>query len=189
MFSRSSVGLVRVLLCAAALTLIPAAAAQASVVEHGYLPLKDGTMLNYTLTLPSSQGRFPVVLEYGPYDEGVTSDPTWNDSGYAMLGVSFRGTGCSQGALHMVRADIWGADGAQVVDWAARQAWSDGNIGMLGFSFTGTSQIAKAATDPTCDANEAQQLVPNDGQTGDTTLHPFRDDYWGHDPASLFSRI
>jgi predicted acyl esterase len=234
---------VRALACAAALTVVPATSAGASVVEHGYLPLKDGTMLNYTLTLPSSPGRFPVVLEYGPYAEGVKSDPTWNDSGYAMLGVNFRGTGCSQGTFQMTRADVWGADGAQLVDWAARQPWSDGNIGMLGFSFTGTSQIATAAyagsapkaimpgnvfpdlyrdisypggvynsldpawilggrqfvvgtsafeqgvTDPTCDTNEARQLVPNDSQTLDTTLHPFRDGYWANDPASLMSRV
>ena len=48
-------------------------------------------------------------------------------------------------AFNMTRADIWGRDGAEVIDWAARQAWSDGNVGMLGFSFTGTSQIATAA--------------------------------------------
>jgi predicted acyl esterase len=235
--------LVRILACAAALALVPAASAGAGVVQHGYLPLADGTELSYTLTLPKPDGRFPVVLQYDPYAAGVTSDPTWNDAGYAMLGVNFRGTGCSQGTFQLTRADIWGADGGQVVDWAAKQRWSDGNIGMLGFSFTGTSQMATAAyagpalkalmpgnvfpdlyrdlsypggvynaldpawivagrqfvvgtaaavqgaTDPACDANAAQALAPNDAQTLDTTLHPFRDDYWTHDPASLFSRI
>jgi hypothetical protein len=124
---------------------LTAANANASVVEHGYLPLRDGTKLSYTVTLPSSTGRFPVVLLYGPYAEGVTSDPTWNSSGYAMLGVNFRGTGCSQGVFNMTRADIWGRDGANAVAWAAKQPWSDGKIGMIGFSFTGTSQIATGA--------------------------------------------
>jgi putative CocE/NonD family hydrolase len=233
----------RSLVCTAVLVLLPTAGASASVVQHGYLPLEDGTMLSYTLTLPKAEGRFPVVLQYDPYAAGATSDPTWNDSGYAMLGVNFRGTGCSQGTFQMTRADIWGADGGEVVDWAAKQPWSDGNIAMLGFSFTGTSQMATAAyagpalkaimpgnvfpdlygdisypggvynaldpawivagrqfvvgtaaaqqgaTDPTCDANEAQALAPDDAQTLDTTLHPFRDDYWAHDPASLFRRI
>src|SRR4051794_7559268 len=119
--------------------------ADASVVERGYFPLSDGTRLNYTLTRPSATGRFPVVLKYDPYSAGVTSDPTWNDSGYAMLGVNFRGTGCSQGAFQPVRADIWGKDGAEVVEWAARQPWSDGSIGMIGYSFTGVSQLATAA--------------------------------------------
>lgn len=113
--------LIRALATAAGLALLPAAAASAGVVEHGYLPLKDGTLLNYTLTLPQATGRFPVVLQYDPYAAGVTSDPTWNESGYAMLGVNFRGTGCSQGVFEPTRADIWGSDGGQVVAWAARQ--------------------------------------------------------------------
>jgi uncharacterized protein len=119
--------------------------AQASVVTHGYLPLSDGTQLGYTLTLPSATGRFPVVLEYDPYSAGVTSDASWNAYGYAMLGVNFRGTGCSQGTFQPLRGDIWGRDGAQVVAWAARQPWSDGKLGMIGFSFTGVSQLATAA--------------------------------------------
>jgi hypothetical protein len=120
-------------------------AAHASVVEHGYLPLSDGTRLSYTLTRPSASGRFPVVLKYDPYSAGVTSDPTWNASGYAMLGVNFRGTGCSQGGFQPLRADIWGKDGAEVVAWAAKQPWSTGRIGMIGYSFTGVSQVATAA--------------------------------------------
>ena len=40
-----------------------------------------------------------------------------------MLGVNFRGTGCSQGTFQ-VAGDIWGRDRADVVGWAARQPWS-----------------------------------------------------------------
>jgi putative CocE/NonD family hydrolase len=124
---------------------MPSADAHAGVVEHGYLPLSDGTQLNYTLTRPSATGRFPLVLKYDPYIAGVTSEAWWNESGYAMLGVNFRGTGCSQGAFEPLRTDIWGKDGAAVVAWVARQPWSDGNIGMIGYSFTGVSQLATAA--------------------------------------------
>jgi predicted acyl esterase len=219
-----------------------ASVAQASVVEHGYLPLSDNTLLNYTLTLPSAQGRFPVLLQYDPYYAGATSDPTWNASGYAMLGVNFRGTGCSQGTFQPLRADIWGADGAQVVAWAARQGWSDGNIGMIGGSFTGTSQLATAAfagpalkaitpdhvfpdfyrdlvypggihngwipgwilvrnyflgypaalqttSDPGCANGLGQQVVPNETQSLDTQRHPYIDEYWSKQPASLLSRV
>jgi putative CocE/NonD family hydrolase len=119
--------------------------ANASVVEHGYLPLPDGARLSYTLTRPSKEGRFPVVMKYDPYIAGVESDPKWNDSGYAMLGVNFRGTGCSQGTFQPLRGDVWGKDGADVVAWVARQPWSDGSVGMIGYSFTGVSQLATAA--------------------------------------------
>ncbi|MDT4935329.1 MAG: uncharacterized protein QOK11_3221, partial [Pseudonocardiales bacterium] len=137
--------LVRGVVVALAIVLLPAANASATVVTHGYLPLKDGTQLSYTLTLPRAAGHYPVVMQYDPYAAGATSDPTWNDDGYAMLGVNFRGTGCSTGTFNMVRGDIWGKDGAEAVDWAAKQPWSDGKVAMLGFSFTGTSQIATAA--------------------------------------------
>lgn len=124
--------------------LAPVGSARAAVVQHGYLPLDDGTKLNYTLTLPSTTGRFPVILQYDPYAAGATSDAAWAKDGYAMLGVNFRGTACSEGTFNPLRADIWGADGAQVVDWAARQGWSTGSVGMIGFSFTGVSQLATA---------------------------------------------
>jgi putative CocE/NonD family hydrolase len=142
LISRSK--LVRGAICVALLAIVPATCAQASVVEHGYLPLPDGTKLAYTLTTPAAQGKWPVVLEYDPYAAGATSDPTWNASGYAWLGVNFRGTGCSQGVFNMTDAHIWGRDGADVVAWAAKQSWSDGKIGMTGFSFDGVSQIATA---------------------------------------------
>jgi putative CocE/NonD family hydrolase len=119
--------------------------ARATVVEQGYLPVADGTRLSYTLTRPSASGRFPVVLKYDPYGSGTTSDPTWNEAGYAMLGVNFRGTGCSQGSFQPLRTDIWGKDGADVVAWVARQRWSTGRVGMIGYSFTGVSQLATAA--------------------------------------------
>ena len=136
--------------------------AKASVVEHGYLPLSDGTRLSYTLTLPSTKGRFPVVLKYDPYGAGTTSDPRWSDSGYAMLGVNFRGTGCSQGDFQPLRTDIWGKDGAQVVAWAAAQPWSTGRIGMFGFSFTGVSQLATAAfAGPALKAISPENVFPD----------------------------
>jgi uncharacterized protein len=222
---------------------LSAASASASVVTHGYLPLPDGTKLAYTLTLPAAHGKYPTVLQYDPYAAGATSDPTWNAAGYAMLGVNFRGTGCSQGVFNMTRGDIWGPDGANVVAWAAKQPWSDGKLGMIGFSFEGVSQIATAEyagsalkailpfnifpdlyrdisypggvlnsldpawiiagrqfvvgtnsftqgiIDPQCDVDEASSTMLGDAQTMDTTLHPYRDSYWAHDPESMVGRV
>src|SRR5258708_3803768 len=124
--------------------LATASSAQALVVRHGYLALPDHTLLSYTLTLPAANGRYPVLLEYDPYAAGVTSDTSWAPDGYAMLGVNFRGTGCSQGTFQPLRGDIWGRDGANVVAWAGRQPWSDARVGMIGYSFTGVSQLATA---------------------------------------------
>ena len=124
---------------------LAAPAVLASVVEQGYLPLSDGTLLGYTVTRPEGEGRYPVLITYDGYDAGLYSDPSLNDAGYIVLGVNMRGTGCSQGSFPVLRADVWGADGGEVVEWAASQAWSSGAVGMFGYSFTGTSQIATAA--------------------------------------------
>src|SRR3712207_1340500 len=145
----------RWLLAALALTLGLAAPAQASVDKWGYIPLADGTQLRYTVTLPSADGRFPVAMVYDGYCEG-TGPTKCNDiematklveSGYAVVGVSMRGTGCSTGTFDF-RAPEEHTDGAAAVEWAARQPWSTGRVGMFGDSFPGLSQPGVAALRP-----------------------------------------
>jgi putative CocE/NonD family hydrolase len=41
-----------------------------------------------------------------------------------------------------------GTDGADAVEWAARQPWSDGHVGMIGVSFGGITQLLTAAERP-----------------------------------------
>jgi putative CocE/NonD family hydrolase len=53
----------------------------------------------------------------------------------------------------------------------------------------GTNALTQGATDPTCDINEVKAVAPDDAQTMDTTAHPYRDDYWAHDPISLSKRV
>src|SRR4051794_29453812 len=138
-----------------ALALGVAAPAQAAVDKWGYIPLADGTQLRYTVTLPAADGRFPVAMVYDGYCEG-TGPTRCNDvdmakklvgAGYAVLGVSMRGTGCSSGTFDF-RSPQEHADGAAAVEWAARQAWSTGRVGMFGDSFPGLSQPGVAALRP-----------------------------------------
>src|SRR5436309_1553433 len=67
--------------------------------------------------------------------------------GYAVLGVSVRGTGCSEGVFDPFALTM-GRDGADAVEWAARQPWSDGRVGMFGVSFGGITQLLTAADRP-----------------------------------------
>src|SRR4051812_32612163 len=129
--------------------------AQAAVDKWGYIPLADGTQLRYTVTLPAADGRFPVALDYDGYCEG-TGATRCNDvdmatklvgAGYAVLGVSMRGTGCSTGTFDF-RSPQEHADGAAAIEWAARQPWSTGRVGMFGDSFPGLSQPGVAALRP-----------------------------------------
>jgi putative CocE/NonD family hydrolase len=145
----------RVLLCAAGLWLGLGATAVAAVQEQGTIPMADGTQLAYTVVLPEPSGPFPVAMVYDGYCEG-SSPMTCNDlasanallaAGYAVLGVSVRGTGCSTGTFDPFVEQLW-RDGADAVEWAARQPWSNGRLGMFGDSFPGITQVGVAGLRP-----------------------------------------
>lgn len=133
----------------AALAPLPGAAQ-----KTGYVPLPDGTRLKYTALLPEGKGPFPVLLQYEGYSAG--SDPTRaNDTfvpamlkkGYAVVGVSLRGSGCSTGTW-----DLFGKqqakDGAFAVDWMAEQPWANGKVAMYSYSYGGIMQLWTAAERP-----------------------------------------
>src|SRR4051812_40288134 len=138
------------------LLLISATAAVAAPVEkQGSIPMADGTQLEYTVDLPAHSGRFPVAMVYDGYCEGAGAT-TCNDAatasallarGYAVLGVSIRGTSCSTGVFEAFTPQEW-LDGAAAVEWAARQPWSNGHLGMLGDSFPGITQVGVAGLRP-----------------------------------------
>ncbi len=143
-------------LAALALALGPSAAEAAGPVqEHGYIPMADGAKLGYTVDLPAATGKFPVALVYDGYCEDVgalnCNDPTSAaallDAGYAVLGVSIRGTSCSTGTFDAFSEQEW-RDGAATIEWAARQSWSNGHLGMLGDSFPGITQVGVAGRRP-----------------------------------------
>lgn len=122
--------------------------------EHGYIDLPDGIRLKYTVLLPAGDGPWPVLMQYEGYNAGsfpARANATFVDrmlgDGYAVLGVSVRGTACSGGVFDVFEPQ-WGADGAFAVDWAAAQPWSDGRIGMFSLSFAGIMQLWTAAFQP-----------------------------------------
>lgn len=131
------------------LTMSSLACAGTPPSDSGYITLRDGTQLAYSLWLPAGPGPFPVILDYDPYVGGsasnIHSNLGWDTAGYALLGVNVRGTGCSSGTFEAVNGGSIGQDGAQIVDWAARQLWSNGRIGMIGSSYGAETQIATAA--------------------------------------------
>jgi uncharacterized protein len=134
---------------------IAAGPAQASVHERGYLTARDGTQLRYDVIRPDGPGPFPTLLNYEGYAAG--SDATdggvsaFSDRilqrGYALIGVSVRGTGCSQGTFDPFDATM-GTDGYDAIEWIAKQRWSNGHVGMIGVSFGGITQLVTAADRP-----------------------------------------
>lgn len=131
------------------------AAPATPVQEAGYITMQDGVKLRYAVELPSATGRFPVALKYDGYCEGTnpmscngsTDSSALLNAGYAILGVSARGTGCSEGQFDF-RNPIENRDGAAVVTWASQQPWSTGRVGMFGDSFSGLTQPGVAALRP-----------------------------------------
>jgi len=140
---------------AAAIGVAAPATAQATVSQHGFFTTRDGTRLRYSVDRPDGPGPFPVLINYegygagsSPGDNGVsTYEPRLLARGYAVVGVSVRGTGCSQGTFDPF-APTLGRDGYDAVEWAARQPWSNGRVGMIGVSFGGITQLPTAGQRP-----------------------------------------
>lgn len=145
----------------------PASAAAGPIRSTGYLTVSDGTRLKWTLLSPGP-GRHPVLMQYEGYNAGSNPGRV-NDvfvadmlaDGYAVLGVSIRGTACSGGQFALFDRH-WGADGAEAVEWAARQPWSNGKVGMFSFSYAGISQLLTAAQRPKGLAAIAPGMVVSD---------------------------
>ena len=163
----------------------------------GYLRAGDGNLLHYSVLLPRSSGRFPVIMNYSGYDPGSIGgvayqqgntamwpslDTTLLQAGYAVLGVNMPGTGCSQGRFDLF-SRLWGSDGADAVQWAAHQPWSTGNVGMDNWSFAGIGQLAVAIDRPANLRAIAPEMVVADptrdvGYPGGVENTVFPDVWW-----------
>jgi putative CocE/NonD family hydrolase len=128
-----------------------ASAAATPTIDSGYIPMADGTQLEYTVALPAATGKFPVALTYCEGASYVCNEPDSSPAllaaGYAVLGVSIRGTSCSTGTFSAFTPQEW-SDGVAAIEWAAKQPWSDGHIGMFGDSFPGITQLGVAGLRP-----------------------------------------
>ncbi|MDO7835444.1 CocE/NonD family hydrolase [Sphingobium sp. HBC34] len=128
----------------------------------GYLQVRDGTYLRYSVLLPKGPGPFPVIVNYSGYDPGsiggaaylqnntamsVNIDRTLVEHGYAVVGVNARGTGCSEGTFEFLGRN-YGLDGRDAIEFIAQQSWSNGKIGMANWSWAGMSQLATASEKP-----------------------------------------
>jgi len=128
----------------------------------GYLETRDGEQLRYSVLLPGSDGRFPVIINYSGYDPGAIGGLAYQEGdtamsasldgfllehGYAVMGVNARGTGCSTGIFDFLGPE-YGRDGYDIVEFAAGQPWSSGDVGMANWSWAGMSQLMTAAEQP-----------------------------------------
>src|SRR6266568_1774403 len=132
----------------------------AVVVEKDVdVPMRDGVRLKADVFRPQDAGKFPAILNLGPYQKDKpwvvpdtleeppnewmnweTINPKWwVPRGYAAIRVDSRGTGKSPGQY-----EPWSlaeaVDFYDAIEWAAAQPWCNGNVGLLGISYFAINQ-------------------------------------------------
>jgi predicted acyl esterase len=125
-----------------------------------YVPSKlDGADIEIGYWLPDVPAgeKVPVIVSASPY-YGSAGTPAMNkkpgsllrlasnyiEHGYAVAGVSVRGTGESGGCMDLMgKKEL--ADLDQAITWLGDQPWSSGSIGMIGVSYDGSTPWSVAA--------------------------------------------
>ena len=128
-------------------------------LPKGFIRMRDGIELAYTVTLPANESAQPIPAETYPailiqtaYNKAAGAfvpaiggaDPFMVKRGYATVVVDVRGTGNSQGVWDAFGEKEQG-DYSEVVDWVISQPWSNQTVGVYGVSYLGISAILTAA--------------------------------------------
>lgn len=209
--------LLLILICVLAITVFPdggnkkSADDEIEILLDRKIRMKDGIKLSANVYKPAEMKEpLPAIFAFTPYisDEGQERGPFFAKNGYVYVHVDVRGRGNSEGEFFPLEKD--GADGAQVVQWIAKQPWCNGKVGMRGGSYRGMVQwqtlkhfppalktiIPTAAAAPGVDfpmphnifvSYDAQWLGFTLSKTKNTTL--FADqEYWLEKFYRLYSR-
>jgi uncharacterized protein len=146
----------------------PAVPAYGVVVEKDVdVPMRDGARLKADVFRPDDAGKFPAILNLGPYQKDKlwvppdtleekpnplmnweTVNPQWwVPRGYAAVRVDGRGSGKSPG-----QCEPWSLaeaiDFYDAIEWAAAQPWCNGKVGLSGISYFAINQWFVANLQP-----------------------------------------
>ncbi len=130
---------------------------QVKIIEHTWIPMRDGTRLSARLWLPEETEVHPVpaILEYIPYrkrDWKRVRDSQMHTyfaaHGYACIRVDLRGSGDSEGVLQDEYLPQELEDGEDILQWLEEQPWCTGDVGMIGISWGGFNGLQIAARQP-----------------------------------------
>jgi uncharacterized protein len=123
------------------------------------VPMRDGLVLKADVFRPYGDGKFPAILNLGPYQKDKpwnvpdtleekpnewmnweTVNPQWwVPRGYAAVRLDGRGSGKSPGQCEPWSA-AEAADFHDAIEWAAAQPWCNGKVGLLGISYYAINQ-------------------------------------------------
>ena len=122
-------------------------------IERAAIPMRDGVKLRGSVYRPKQGGKYPVILQTGPYDMEKNLDEmpalfrNLARRGYAVVAVDSRGRYGSEGVFQPFDDEIDNTFDA--VAWAGSQPWSNGKVGLTGISYLGwTSYSAGIASPP-----------------------------------------
>jgi predicted acyl esterase len=140
------------------------------VKKDVFVTVRDGVRLAVNVYRPAAKGKFPALFAMGGYgkelqEELIAPQPlvrsaVWDGNieagdtsqivprGYIHVIGDARGTGNSDGEYPGMWSQQEGRDGADIVEWIARQPWCDGNVGMIGYSYYGGMQLKVAIQQP-----------------------------------------
>jgi predicted acyl esterase len=146
----------------------PAAPADGIVGEKDVdVPMRDGAKLKADVFRPDDAGKFPAILNLGPYQkdklwippETLEEKPNpymnwetvnpqwWVPQGYAAVRVDGRGSGKSPG-----QCEPWSLaeaiDFYDAIEWAAALPWCNGKVGLSGISYFAINQWFVANLQP-----------------------------------------
>ncbi len=145
-------------------------------IKDEQVPLRDGVKILTDVYLPTdSDEPLPAIIAWCPYGKNSGNadrfknlfgllgldqkrmsglqkfegpDPDfWCANGYAIVYPDPRGIGRSEGDSTMLGTQE-GGDGADLVEWVARQPWCNGKVAMSGTSYLSFSQWFIAAERP-----------------------------------------
>jgi putative CocE/NonD family hydrolase len=124
-----------------------------TVVRDVGIEMRDGVGLISDIYLPSRDGKaaagpFSTVLVRTTYNkdlaQGSIDAEAFTRHGYAVVIQDVRGRYKSPGNYYHGIFET--EDGADTIDWIARQPWSDGKVGMTGISYLAAVQCAAACS-------------------------------------------
>ena len=142
------------------------------------VPMRDGARLKADVFRPDDAGKFPAILNLGPYQKDKlwvppdsleekpnplmnweTVNPEWwVPKGYAAVRVDGRGSGKSPG-----QCEPWSLaesiDFYDAIEWAAAQPWCSGKVGLSGISYFAINQWFAANQQPP----SLQAIIPWEG--------------------------
>lgn len=109
------------------------------------VPMRDDVVLKADIYRPSSEGKFPVLIQRTPYNKEMwlitasTMDPVRAAAaGFAVVIQDVRGRWASEGGVFFPYRDEE-PDCEDTIAWAAEQEWSSGAVGCYGLSYMGAN--------------------------------------------------